>query len=115
MDVWCEAMREDRMVLLCRGGGESADVEDGSVRMRRALVSGESSDAVCEGETRRVFHCAKTLGNFSWKPNGKVHTRTHTHKHMLIQGHTSKVKKARNIRVKKQRKARRITRFFKKN
>ena len=47
MDVWCEAMREDRMVLLCGGGGESANVEDGSVHMRRAVVSGESSDAVC--------------------------------------------------------------------
>ena len=115
MDVWCEAMREDRMVLLCGGGGESANVEDGSVRMRRALVGGESSDAVCEGETRRVFHCAKTLGNFSRKPNDKVHTHTHTLKHTLIQGYANKVKKARNIRVKKQRKAGRITRFFKKN
>jgi len=43
-----------------------------TVCMPIAVLSGESSRVVCEGETRGAFHLAKNLGNFGRKSNGKA-------------------------------------------
>ena len=41
-----------------------------------------------------------------------IWVRNNTYKHTHTRGHTKKVKKAKNIRVKKQRKARKVISIF---